>query len=152
MDDFAHLKKTIRTDNENGLQYRVTNVREDRTRKGFQIVVDRICLVGGSMDTIYAQDAVALTGPFVEPGDQSATVSSGLAVASERTVDKSTSARNRLFENAGYVETVNILLAEGVNPNFTVSSGIQSGKPVHDCSQAGVKRSMDSGEDLRRRS
>ena len=156
--DFAHLKGTVHSDNEDGLQYRVTNVREHRTRKGFQIVVDRICLVGGSMDTIYARDAAALTGPFVEPGDLSAAVSSGLAAASERTVDKSTSARDRLFENAcesGDVATVNRLLSEGVNLNFVVSSQIQPGKISTDSPQIGGKRQlegMNSGEDSRRRS
>ena len=67
----------------------------------------------------------------MEPGDQSAPASLGLAAASEHTVDKSTSARDRLFENAcesGDVATVNRLLAEGVNPNFEVSSRIQPGK------------------------
>ena len=43
-------------------------------------------------------------------------------------------------------------MAEGVNPNFEVSSRIQPGKPICDSSQAGVKRSLDSGEDTRRRS
>ena len=44
----------MHTDNENGLNYEVTDIRRHRTRKGFQIVVDRKCLVGGATDTIYA--------------------------------------------------------------------------------------------------
>ena len=71
----------------------------------------------------------------MEPGDQSAAVSLGLAATSERTVGESTSARDRLFENAcesGDVATVQRLLAEGANPNFEVSSRIQPGKPVYD--------------------
>ena len=89
----------------------------------------------------------------MEPGDHSAAVSLGLAATSERTVGESTSARDRLFENAcesGDVATVQRLLAKGVNPNFEVSSRIQPGKPICDSSQAGVKRSLDSGEDTRR--
>jgi len=78
VDDFAHLKGTVHTDNEDGLQYKVTAIREHRTRHGFQIVVDRVCLVGGHTDTVYARDAAAMTGPFVGPGDQSAAVSLGL--------------------------------------------------------------------------
>jgi len=51
-----------------------------------------------------------MTGPFVEPGDQSAAVSLGLAATGERTLVESTSARDWLFENAcksGDVATVN---------------------------------------------
>ena len=156
--DFAHLKGTVHTDNEDGLQYRITNIREHRTRRGFQIVVGRVCLVVGHTDTIYARDVVAMMGPFVKPGDQSAAVSLGLEAARKRTVDKSTSARDRLFENtceSGDVAAVNRLLAEGVNPNFVVSSRIQPGKVSTDSSQVGGKHQlegMDSGEDSRRRS
>ena len=65
VDDFAHLKGTVHTDNEDGLQYKVTAIREHITRQGFQIVVDRVCLVGGHTDTVYARDAAAMTGAFV---------------------------------------------------------------------------------------
>ena len=99
-----------------------------------------------------------MTGPFAEPGDQSAAASLGLAATSERTVDKSTSARDRLFKNScesGDVATFNRLLAEGVNPNFEVSSRIQSGKISTDSPQVRAKRQlegMNSEEDSRRRS
>ena len=62
----------MHTDNENWLNYEVTDIRRHRTRKGFQIVVDRKCLVRGATDTIYALDAAAmrtaeaLTAPVVE--------------------------------------------------------------------------------------
>ena len=103
------MKGTVHTDNEDGLQYRVTNIREHRTRRGAQIVVGRVCLVGVHSDTVYARDAVAMTEPFVEPRDQSAAASLGLAATNERTLVESTSARDRLFENAcesGDVATV----------------------------------------------
>ena len=45
VDDFAHLKGTVHIDNEDGLQYKATAIREHRTRHGFQIVVDRVCIV-----------------------------------------------------------------------------------------------------------
>ena len=61
MEDFAYLKGTTHTDNENGLEYRVIDIRKHRSRKGYQIVVDRQCLVGGATDTIYALDAAAMT-------------------------------------------------------------------------------------------
>jgi len=99
-----------------------------------------------------------MMGPFVEPGDQSAAVSLGLAATGERTLVESTSARNRLFENAcefGDVATVQRLLAEGINPNFEVSSRIQLGKVSTDSPLVRAKRQlagMDSGEDSRRRS
>ena len=47
VDDFAHLKGTVHTDNEDGLQYKVTAmIREHRTRHGFQIVVVVVVVVG----------------------------------------------------------------------------------------------------------
>ena len=36
----------------------------------FSIVVDRKCLVWGQTDIVNAWNVAALTGPFVEPGDQ----------------------------------------------------------------------------------
>ena len=61
MEDFPYLKGTTHTDNENGLEYRVIDIRKHRSRKGYQIVVDRKCLIGGVTDTIYALDAAAMT-------------------------------------------------------------------------------------------
>jgi len=158
VEEFEYLKGTVHTDNEDGLQYRITNIRVHKTRRGAQIVVDRVCLVGGHTDTVYARDAAAMTGAFVQPGDQSAAASLGLAATSERTVGKSTSARDRLFENAcesGNVALVKRLLAQGANPNFEVSSRIQPGKSSTDSQQVRAKRQLEgldseegSGEDL----
>ena len=146
------MKGTVHTDNEDGLQYRVTNIREHMTRHGFQIVVNRVCLVGGYTDTVYARDAAAMTGPSVEPRDQSAAASLGLAATGERTLVESTLARDRLFETAcesGDVATVNRLLAEGVNPNFEVNSRIQPGKIPTDSPQVRVKRQLWIREKIR---
>ena len=66
------------------------------TRRGAQIVVDRVCLVGGHTDTVYARDAAAMTGPFVvdreldvaaltERVPQSAAAGPTLPAASEHT-------------------------------------------------------------------
>ena len=95
VEEFEYLKGTVHTDNEDGLQYRIINIRVHSTRRGAEIVVDRVCLVGGHTDTVYARDAAAMTGPIVEPGDQSAAASLGLAATSERTLVESTSARDR---------------------------------------------------------
>jgi len=62
---------------------------------------------------VYAWNVAAMTGAYVQPGDQSAAASPGPDAACERTVGKSTSARNRLFEYAcecGDVATVKRLL------------------------------------------
>jgi len=157
-DDFAHLIGSIHTDNEDGLQYKVTAIREHRTRQGLQIVGDRVCLIGGHTDTIYARDVAAMTGAYVQPGDQSAAASPGPDAACERTVDKSTSALDRLFEDAcesGNVALVEKLLAQGANPNFEVSTRIQPGKSSTDPQRVSGKRQlegMDSGEGSQRRS
>ncbi len=84
----------------------------------------------------------------MQPRDQSAAVSLGLAVTSERTVDESTSARDRLFENAcesGNVALVQKLLAQGANPNFEVSTRIQPGKSSTDWIQGRVRRGDPQG-------
>ena len=80
--DFDCLRGTVHTDNENGLN---SDIRRHRTRKGFQIVIDRKCLVGGATDTIYALDAAAMTAEaLTAPVELSVAVSSGPAAACER--------------------------------------------------------------------
>ena len=61
MEDFEHLRSTTHIDNEDGLEYKVTDIRRHRVRHGYSIVVDRQCTMGGPVDTIYALDARALT-------------------------------------------------------------------------------------------
>ena len=43
-------------------------------------------LVWGQTEIVYAWNVVAMTGAFVQPGDQSAAASLGLAATSERKV------------------------------------------------------------------
>ena len=96
-----------------------------------------------------------MTGPGLEHGDHFAAAFPCLSGTNECRSVNSTSTRDRSLENAcesGDVDLVKRLLAEGANPNFTVSSGIQPGKAVVNSPQVGVKRLLDSGEDLRRRS
>ena len=45
VEDFAFLKGTTHIDNGNGLEYLVIDIRKHRSRKGYQIVIDRQCLV-----------------------------------------------------------------------------------------------------------
>ncbi len=126
--DFDYLRGTVHTDNENGLNYEVTDIRRHRTRRGFQIVVDRKCLVGGATDTIYALDAAAMTAEaLTAPVELSAAVSSGPAAACERRGAQPTeSSRSRELARAceiGDLGLVHELVASGANVNSTESSG-----------------------------
>ena len=46
------------------------SVSETTGQTRFSIVVDRKSLVWSQADIVYAWNVAALTGPFVEPGDQ----------------------------------------------------------------------------------
>ena len=60
MRDFKHLHGTEHIDNEDGLAYKVIDIRRHRGRNRFSIVVDRKCSVGSTIDTVYALDADAM--------------------------------------------------------------------------------------------
>ena len=154
--DFDYLKGTVHTDNENGLNYEVTDIRRHRTRSGFQIVVDRKCLVGGATDTIYALDAAAMTAEaLTAPVELSAAVSAGPAAACERrgAQQSSESSRSRELARAceiGDLGLVHELVASGANVNSKESSGsgLQPSKNRSDSVPGGTKRPLDGLDPL----
>ena len=127
VEDFAYLKGTTHIDNENGLEYRVIDIRMHRSRKGYQIVVDRQCLVGVATDIIYALDAAAMTAALTAPVELSAPVSSDPAAACERRgAQPSESSWSRELARAceiGDLGLVHELVASGANVNSKESSG-----------------------------
>jgi len=164
VEDFEYLRGTEHIDNEDGLSYKVLDIRRHRGRNGSSIVVDRKCSSGGAVDTIYALDAAALTDAssavgHKAAGGQSAAVSSvpERRASGVKQSEVGELSRDSLLARAsetGDSRLVHELLAAGVKPNTTAVSGTgrEPGKVLVDKAPGGAKRALGGVEDFRRKS